>query len=294
MLTREQLELRRRGIGASEISSIMGLNPYQTALDVYLSKINPIPDVDPLANNDAVIFGNLFEGPIISHYESITGEKINRCSTLTHPQFEFILATPDGLVVGKPKGIEVKTTGEFARRKWINDQIPYSFLLQAQQNIIVTGFNSWDLIVLTGGNKLEIFEIKHDPELEKIIINEASKFWLEHVKKQIPPAADYQAPNVLDAMKRLYSDVEEGATIELSEDIDSIIADWLRAKENIKAFSAVEKVSQAKILEKLGHNAIGRLSNGAVVVRKKIKRKGYVVEDSEYVTLTYKDLKNEQ
>ena len=60
----EWLEMRMKGIGGSDVSSIMGHNRWRTRKDVYRSKYF----LDPQVSNDAIEFGNEFEHII---FESI-------------------------------------------------------------------------------------------------------------------------------------------------------------------------------------------------------------------------------
>ena len=56
----EWLEMRMKGIGGSDVSSIMGHNRWRNRKDIYRSKYV----LDPEITNDAIDFGNAFE-PII-------------------------------------------------------------------------------------------------------------------------------------------------------------------------------------------------------------------------------------
>ena len=56
----EWLEMRMKGIGGSDVSSIMGHNRWRNRKEVYRSKYV----LDPEITNDAIEFGNAFE-PII-------------------------------------------------------------------------------------------------------------------------------------------------------------------------------------------------------------------------------------
>ena len=55
--------MRRTGIGGSDIGTIMGLNPFESAFGLWAKRTGQI--ADPPVNNWSVKFGNAFEEPIL-------------------------------------------------------------------------------------------------------------------------------------------------------------------------------------------------------------------------------------
>lgn len=117
----EWLEMRMKGIGGSDVSSIMGHNRWRTRKDVYRSKYF----LDPQITNDAIEFGNDFE-PII--FESFAKKYKNTYATLDYKDIMFrnlfapyFQASLDGVLVEKATNkvgvLEIKTT-QFKKSKW--------------------------------------------------------------------------------------------------------------------------------------------------------------------------------
>lgn len=289
MLTKEQRLLRQSGIGGSDVGILLGYNTNSTPLNLYLKKVNPLEDED-VSDNEAIYWGNSFEPNIARRYEELTGHKVLASDTCRHPEYPFILATPDGLIEGMKKGLEIKTVGKRAREHWENNKIPKSYFMQVQHCMFVLDYDEWDLAALFEGQELKIYNFKRDKGFDKIILDVCSEFWNEHVIPQIPPPVDFSSPLALEAVKALYDKVDP-TQVELDDDTQNWVKIWTEAKEQVKKHEAAVKTAQAHLLDKMGNNNTGILPNGTMLVRKEINTKGYSVGPSKYVTLTYKGLK---
>jgi len=284
MLTEQQLAMRKLGIGASEISVLLGLNPYTSPLDLYYEKVGEIESKD-LSDNEFIYWGNALEEPIAKRYAELNSCELVTSDTIFHPQYPFLFATPDRLISGTKKGIEIKTTDARNKNKW-QKEIPAHYLMQCHQCMLVTDSLEWDLCALIGGNDFQVFTIKRDKEMDAIIINVASKFWNEHVLKQIPPPVDYEFPNVLESIKKMYNEILD-EQIDLDADVEQWIKVWNSSKAQISNYEKSKKAAEAHILQMLGNNGRGILPDGGHLVRKTVKRKAYEVKACEYNTLSY-------
>ena len=90
-LTPEQKKLRLQGIGGSEISAIVGLNPYATALDVWRSKVEGYEQ--PV--NEHMKRGIFLEAGIANWYADRTGATLREIGTVFHPSFPRVFCTRD-------------------------------------------------------------------------------------------------------------------------------------------------------------------------------------------------------
>jgi predicted phage-related endonuclease len=198
-LTEEQLEFRRTGITATDITKIVGLSKYGGPIDVLLDKRGT---PSPFVETDRVRWGNILEGPIRDDYAQrfgchvMTGDAIG---TLRHESEDWILATPDGIAgppfwwknkQGATHGWEGKThTG------WLShlygepgtDDVPSWELVQCQWNLIVArskpwgrNMTRWDLTAFMDGVPQD-YVIHHDQELADTLIEAGRVFWFDHV-----------------------------------------------------------------------------------------------------------------
>lgn len=107
---------RAKGIGGSEISAILGLNPWESYFSLWHRKKGNVP---PTRENEAMKMGSLFEPVIYQDWvvnrlpaslRSTTGDTYQ---SIEHP---FMVANPDGLMWDKKtgelvSGLEIKCAG---------------------------------------------------------------------------------------------------------------------------------------------------------------------------------------
>ena len=66
MLTPEQREARKKGIGASDTPIIMGFSSYKTPYQLYLEKLGLVDDTEK--ETEVQYWGNELERPIMRHF----------------------------------------------------------------------------------------------------------------------------------------------------------------------------------------------------------------------------------
>ena len=185
MLTAEQLELRKTGIGASEVSALTGSSPYAQPIDVWLAKTGR---ADGLVENEAMRLGNELEGALTVLYSGRTGRMVERrATTHRHPDFSHVLATPDALVDGGERGLEIKLVGARMAHHWAEESVPDYVQDQARQNMAVLGIDSWDVLALIGSTECRITTIHRDYEHEAVLLEACETFWALHVDTDTAP-----------------------------------------------------------------------------------------------------------
>jgi putative phage-type endonuclease len=203
------LKLRESYLGASEVATALGLNPYKSPLRLYLDKMGQAED---LSDNEHVEFGIQMEAPIRKWFgkrfataEGVEVKVQEYPYTLRHPDIEFLSASPDGLIEHPGHGIgliEIKTASERMWRDWEGDNLPDMYYLQIQTQLCVTGLN-YAYIVALVGKKLLWKYIPRNDEVITAMVEQASKFWYDHVLAKVPPAPVGLSSDT-DALKLLY------------------------------------------------------------------------------------------
>lgn len=184
MLTAEQKEIRRTGIGASEVSAVLGLNPWKGPIDVWLVKRGIVEEIE----SPRTEVGSFLEAGLFEVYQRRTGLRATRRRhTRRHRAFPHVLASPDFLVRDDDRGGEIKIVGERVSHHWEGDTIPDYVLAQAAQNMAVTGRARWDVVALIGGTDLRIHTVTRDPDFEETILEACELFWSEYVETGTPP-----------------------------------------------------------------------------------------------------------
>src|SRR3990167_6260124 len=109
MLTEKQKELRRTGIGGSDVAIIFGRKTYKdkTRVDLYLEKIGEAKE----DKEDALgIIGKILEPRILEKYNADTGGNYKPIfETNRHPKNDFMIANIDAIDEKTGEILEIKT-----------------------------------------------------------------------------------------------------------------------------------------------------------------------------------------
>lgn len=241
----EWLQMRRTGLGGSDIGAILGLSPYRTPVDVWAEKTGRAPGQDETLQ---MRFGTYAEEFVAREYSAKTGLAVQRFTPMlrhpTAPIFGHVdrLVIPSGAKIaahqGKIRtdlGLEAKTASAFAAYKpgeWGEegtDAVPMAYLVQCATYIALTGCNRWDLAVLFGNQEVRVYNLTRDLELEAEIIARASEWWDRHVVADVAPE-----PTCDSDIKRLYPS-DNGASVEANPKTLELIARAVELRAQIAA-----------------------------------------------------------
>ena len=125
----EWLKARKRGVGASDMSALAGVNPYKSAFEIYLDKTSD--EVNEFSNQ-FTHWGNILEPVVADEFARVTGAVVKAppqqiMHLAEHPH---IMASLDRVAVmpdGEEVVVEIKTTSSRNASKWgeqMTDQIP--------------------------------------------------------------------------------------------------------------------------------------------------------------------------
>jgi putative phage-type endonuclease len=175
-------------LGGSDLGAIAGLNPYRTALDVYLDKTS---DDITEETNAAMRWGNLLEDVVAKAYSEDTGYDVEiEPNTIYHPEYSFLAANIDRWADNKRRILECKTASFLKAKEWGDsgtDQIPESYLIQVAYYAAICDVPKVDIAVLIGGQDFRIYTYERNRELEDKLIKIACNFWYNQIEKRIPP-----------------------------------------------------------------------------------------------------------
>ena len=185
MSREEWLAHRRKGIGGSDASAIMGLNPYSSPLRVYLDKIGKAEEKE---TTEAMRQGIDLEQYVANRFTEDTGKKVKKCNKiLQHPDYPWMLANIDRKVQGENAGLECKTTSPFSKFKFAEGEINPHYYWQAMHYMAVTGADKWYVAIVVLGKDFQVFEIaRNEAEIQRLIDVEQD-FWENHVVRREPP-----------------------------------------------------------------------------------------------------------
>lgn len=204
-MTREEwLEERKKGIGGSDASAIVGENPYKDNIKLWEEKTGRREAVD-ISEKEYVKYGTNAEDLLrelfkLDFPEYDVSHKEN--TIIKHPTYPFLFASLDGQLVDKETGelgiLEIKTTNilqSMQKEKW-KDKIPDNYYCQVLHYLNVTGYS---FAILKAQLKYDYdgdirLETKHYKILRKDVEEDIKwlaqkeiEFWNEYIEKDKRP-----------------------------------------------------------------------------------------------------------
>ena len=265
----EWLELRRQGIGGSDVSAILGINPWKTAMDVWLEKTGEFEDVS--IDNEKMYWGTALEDVVAREFMARTGLKVRRRNAiLKHKQYPFMIANVDRLVVGQRAGLECKTTGLYNADDW-SIGIPEYYYPQVQHYMAVTGYDTWYVAVLIGGQEFKYYKVPRDDGFIRELVAAERDFW-RRVTEKVPPPIDGTNAST-ELLTRLYPEAEEGAEIELPLDALALINQYEEACRQEKEIQRVKNEAANKLKDMLGSHERGFIHDRQVMWTNVVSRR---------------------
>ena len=150
----EWLQERKKGLGASDAGTIIGVNKWKTNVELWQEKVG-LREPEDISHKPYVQYGHDAEPHLralfaLDHPElRVTYESPYKM--IFSDELPFIFATPDGeleeLATGRKGGLEIKTTEIMNPRQWADwkRRIPDQYFSQVCHQFLATG---WDFIVL--------------------------------------------------------------------------------------------------------------------------------------------------
>lgn len=253
------LQARTQGIGGSDVSAIAGLNKWKSVVQVFLEKTQAIEKED--IQSEAAYFGNVLEEVVAKEFAKRTDLKVQRRNAiLQHPEYPWMLANVDRLIVGERVGLECKTASEYLKKEWEDEEVPAAYLLQCQHYMAVTGYEAWWIAVLIGGNKFVHKKIERDEELIQYLIDIEKDFWLNNVEKHEPPMFDGSDAST-ELLKHLYPESIADSFVSLGKQEELLIEARDQLDREIKVLEEQKAEYENKIKAKLCTNEAGGTEN---------------------------------
>lgn len=233
--SQEWHEARSGAVGGSEMGTIMGLNPWESAFSLMAKKLELIEN--PPIHNWAVRFGQKFEQPIL---ELLQDEHPNfeifTTGTYQSAEKPYLHANPDALakVDGEWVIIEVKTSKNY----WY--EIPPQYIAQVRFYMAVMGVKRAVIVGVVNMSWVEHW-VEWDEFEEKVLLQYAEQFHRLMENQQLPEwdgaESTYQA---VREMHPLINDEEveiDGGhlLIAAQEGFDKAQAELLEAKSRVMA-----------------------------------------------------------
>ena len=183
--TPEWLLERRSSVGASEVAAVLGLSPYNTALDVYKSKQGVDRDFDPLLS----FIGHESEHIIHKWVEEFSGVQVQLepAFMARSTEFPFLHASFDRVSSDPFTTWQFKTAHFYTGHKW-DEGIPTDIRVQVQAEMLVAGTQKAAVVVWIGGREFRLFwEPRDNRFIDEHMIPALTEFWAG-VRHGVAPA----------------------------------------------------------------------------------------------------------
>ncbi|MCY1207053.1 putative phage-type endonuclease [compost metagenome] len=186
------------GVGALDAAAALGRDPFKSPVRLWMEKtgrqglLHPAPRED----EDIACWSRSLEPIVAAHYTVRTGRQIRRThTTLQHPKHPWMLATVtrEVLASAEVQLLECLCVGMNAAPLW-NQGVPEHIRLRLLHLLAVTGQRAADVIVLLGGQDLQIYRIERDEAEIARLIRHERMFWRGVERDEAPPSQDEAPP----------------------------------------------------------------------------------------------------
>lgn len=190
-------DYRQNGIGASEVATVLGLNPYKSSIELFYEKIGQ--KSISREENAAMFWGTELESVIaekwqywdpaspdqetmIKNFRSKNivrkCERVNRY--IANPAMPHLFVSLDRRIHKQEQrgegALEVKTISGWSSDQW-EAGIPPAHIVQLQAQLMICDFNYGELAILKDGRTMEVFPFEKNETIQKTIIDKTRVFW---------------------------------------------------------------------------------------------------------------------
>jgi putative phage-type endonuclease len=228
----EWLQLRHKHdgktiVGASEVSAVMGVNPYKNIIDLAIDKMQP-PVVRE--QNQAMKRGTYLEQGLLDYASAEIG------SLIVTPAMMYlngrIISTLDGVTNDSTRLFEAKTT-----TGWVQgDECLPEWFWQAQAQMHCTEATTVTFIVLDRQLRITMFDVSRDDEAIADMVAKVELFCTAIDEERLPEDVPLSAEQVA----QLHPTPDAGE-IELGAAGLELVQRWQTAKELAKQYADEEQ-----------------------------------------------------
>ena len=243
----EWLKCRERGIGSSEVATIMGVNPYDTPYQLWRRKLGMDA---PKQENFAMKAGHYLEDAVAQFWSDASERKVIKRSAadfiIQDNERPYLQASPDRTYwIGKSdKGIlECKTT----QRKVDKDDLPMYWFCQLQYQMGIMRAEQGSLAWLISAREFDYKDFVLVPDFYAEIVEMVEKFWTDNILgKQEPELLD-----TADVMTK-YKTSTQGKEILADKETIKMLETIVEMKDIVDEYQSLIDDCEAKIKVKMG------------------------------------------
>lgn len=227
-------ELRSKGIGASEVAALLGLDPRRDAFSIWARKLNLIDEPE---SNIRMRKGRYFEQGIVRWFSDETELSTEWWDqTMQHPTRTWQVATPDAFILERQEvegggsamrriaGVDAKLIAHDQRDHWGDSgtvNVPDHYAIQCQWTCSALDYPYWDIAAAIG-DELRVYRIHRDADIEAVLLETVERFWTENIiGRTQPPIGATQAAK--DYIKKRFPKNVQPLRVATPEEVDLMI-----------------------------------------------------------------------
>ncbi|MBK9129582.1 MAG: YqaJ viral recombinase family protein [Phycisphaerales bacterium] len=270
--------LALRGVGASEVAAVLGVDPYRTPFDVWAKKKGLVPK--PTEVTGFQEYGHYAERGLVAWYEArhlppglALVNTLDAQRTIEGPE-PWMFCTPDGLVVPLDVAPLIAANGavpvdavvsgiECKRRNHRNmdgwglkdsdpiDMVPDDVALQACYSMAVLGTKRWHVLADLGGLPPRRYILTRNPDLEAEILPAVEEFVVRYLHgDEEPPREGKSVPAYL---ARKFREIL-GDTRQATDEEEALLEEMEATKATLDALEERADSLKVRLQEAIGHH----------------------------------------
>ena len=263
----EWLAFRRTGIGASEVGSVLGVNPWKSAVDVWLEKQGR---TEPFAGNNATYWGQRLEDIVAQEYSLRTGLKVRRLNYTLRKG--VLIGDLDRLVhedgtmpavkdeVRTDRALEAKTARD--RSLWA-DGIPLSY--EAQGLVYMLLADSIQVVdfaaLFLSEREFDVFPLLRDDDAIHEIALRCEEWWARYMVGGETPE-----PTSEDDCKKLWASHRPATVCFATVEAEDALTKIALAKQRIADAKKDEEEARLVVLSLMQDNEVLKSPDGSKVL----------------------------
>ena len=257
-------------IGASRVAAVLGLDPWKTPLEAWLTITGAEP-AEASAQNEAQELGHELE-PILARWvgRRLGAELESAQSEFADPELPWLVVHPDYQVRGRPAELaELKTTGIATRGladQWGEDgteDVPASVEIQVTAQLGVSMRKFAHVGAMIGGRGRALFGIELNEERAArwtIWRARLAAWWYLHVVLGVPPA-----PTTPSEAQIVYQRARPESFLTVDDDLLADLSRFATVKRDMGSLKAELDALQLRIQNRMRDHVAAGDATGALV-----------------------------
>ena len=241
--TQEWLGFRKNKIGSSDAPIIMNVSPWKSPYELWQEKLGIKKST---FENAFMQRGKSLESEARGVFESKT-KTIVWPDVLIHSEYDFLMASLDGISPDKSIAVEIKCPGKKVHGMAKDGEVPQHYNIQMQHQLMITGLQMMFYFSYDGNDGIVLEVERNDTLIGEIL--EKEKAFYECMINYIPPVNEKKDP-----LWQQYS------------------SRWLEIQKNKRIIEKEEKQCRDRLIELSGNKS----AQGCGVKLTKYVRKGRI------------------